>query len=148
MDIKVGAHCRYQIRYHLVWGVKFRRKILLANRTAYLKRILQEICEANDWQLEAVGTDEDHVHVFVGAHPKTAPASMVQVLKSKTARELFIKFPEIKKYLWGGAVWSVGYYIRTVSDGPLEGVIKAYVEKQGEHRAADRGKPYQLKLVP
>ena len=148
MEVKVGAHCRYQIRYHIVWGVKFRRKILLANRVSYLKRVLQEICEAYDWQLEAVGTDEDHVHVFVGAHPKTAPASLVQVLKSKSARDLFIKFPEIKKYLWGGAVWSVGYYIRTVSDGPLEGVIKTYVEKQGQHQPAGQAKLYQLKLVP
>ena len=148
MEVKVGAHCRYQIRYHIVWGVKFRRKILLANRVSYLKRILQEICESYDWQLEAVGTDEDHVHVFVGAHPKTAPASLVQVLKSKSARDLFIKFPEIKKYLWGGAVWSVGYYIRTVSDGPLEGVIKTYVEKQGQHQPAGQAKLYQLKLVP
>src|ERR1039458_2814810 len=132
MEVKVGAHCRYQIRYHLVWGVKFRRKILFANRTTYLKLILEDICESYDWDLEAVGTDQDHVHVFVGAHPKTAPATLVQTLKSKSAKALFIKYPEIKGFLWGGAVWSVGYYIRTGSDGPLEQVIKAYIEHQGQ----------------
>ena len=147
MEVKVGAHCRYQIRYHIVWGVKFRRKILLKNRTHYLKRVLMEICQAYDWTLEAIGTDEDHVHVFVGAHPKTAPALLVQVLKSKSARALFAEYPEVKRFLWGGAMWSIGYYVRTVSDGPLEGVIKAYVEHQGEHRPA-QAKPYQLTLVP
>ena len=147
MDVQVGAHCRYQIRYHVVWGVKFRRKILLANRSQYLKRVLEEICQAYDWELEAMGTDEDHVHVFVGAHPKTAPAMLVQTLKSKSARAVFAEFPEVKQFLWGGALWSVGYYIRTVSDGPLEGIIKAYVEQQGTHRPT-RAKPYQLKLVP
>jgi putative transposase len=104
MEVKVGAHCRYQIRYHIVWGVKFRRKILLAHRTHYLKQILTEICQAYDWTLEAMGTDEDHVHVFVGAHPKTAPAQVVQILKSKSARALFVKFPEVKQFLWGGDV--------------------------------------------
>ena len=147
MEVKVGAHCRYQIRYHLVWAVKFRRKVLLAHRAAYLKLILQDICESYDWDLEAVGTDQDHVHVFVGAYPKTAPATLVQTLKSKSAKALFIKYPEIKEFLWGGAVWSVGYYIRTVSDGPLEHVIKAYVEHQGQHRSKPH-EPYQLKLVP
>ncbi len=147
MEVKVGAHCRYQIRYHLVWGVKFRRKVLLVHRSQYLKRILADICTAYDWELEAVGTDEDHVHVFVGAHPKTAPAMLVQTLKSKSARALFVEFPEVKQFLWGGAMWSVGYYIRTVSDGPLEQVIKTYVEQQGQHRPA-QVKPYQLKLVP
>lgn len=147
MEVKVGAHCSYQIRYHLVWGVKFRRKILLSHRTAYLKLILQDICTAYDWKLEAMGTDEDHVHVFVGAHPKTAPAKLVQILKSKSARALFIKFPEVKQFLWGGAMWSVGYYIRTVSDGPLEGVVKSYVENQGKHLPTG-AKTYQLKLVP
>jgi hypothetical protein len=92
-------------------------------------------------------TDEDHVHVFVGAHPKIAPARLVQILKSKSAQALFTEFPEVKQFLWGGAMWSVGYYVRTVSDGPLEGVIKAYVEDQGKHRPAAL-KPYQLKLVP
>ena len=92
-------------------------------------------------------TDADHVHVFIGAHPKTAPAAVLRILKSKSTKAFFIKFPEIKQYLWGGAVWSVGYYIRTVSDGPLEQVIKAYVEHQGQSHPTE-GRPYQLKLVP
>ncbi len=147
MDVQIGAHCRYQIRYHLVWGVKLRRKVLLANRSQYLKRVLVEIAQAYDWELEAVGTDDDHVHVFIGAHPKIAPEKLVQILKSKSARALFVQFPEVKQFLWGGAMWSVGYYIRTVSDGPLEGVIKTYVEQQGKHRPT-QAKSYQLKLVP
>jgi len=147
MELKVGAHCRYQIRYHLVWGVKFRRKILLEHRAKRLKQILSDICSAYDWELEAMGTDADHVHAFVGAHPKTAPATVVQTLKSKSAIALFEEYPEIKNYLWGGAVWSIGYYVRTVSDGPLEHVIKAYVENQGQHHPKTL-KPYQLKLVP
>ena len=147
MELKVGAHCRYQIRYHIVWGVKFRRKILLNHRAKRLKQLLQGICTAYDWELEAMGTDEDHVHVFVGAHPKIAPAMMVQILKSKSAKALFEEYPEIKRYLWGGSVWSVGYYVRTVSDGPLDNVIRAYVENQGQNRPKNL-KPYQLKLVP
>ena len=73
----------------IVWGVKFRRKVLLNHRTAYLKLITQDICSAYDWTLEAMGTDQDHVHVNAYAHPKTAPAQLVQILKSKTAKAMF-----------------------------------------------------------
>ena len=147
MELQVGAHCRYQIRYHIVWGVKYRRKILFDHRAVFLKQTITDICLAYDWRLEALGTDQDHVHLFVGAHPKDAPAKLIQILKSKSAKAFYDQFPEIKQYLWGGAVWSVGYYIRTVSDGPLESVIKAYVEQQGQHHPISTRK-YQLKLVP
>lgn len=96
MELKVGAHCRYQIRYHLVWGVKYRRKILLDHRTLFLKQLLSDICTAYDWELEAMGTDQDHVHLFVGAHPKVAPATMVQVLKSKSARAQYGLNPKLR----------------------------------------------------
>ena len=91
-----------------------------------------------------MGTDTDHVHVFVGAHPGIAPAELVATFKSITARQMFKAFPDIKHYLWGGALWKIGYYIRTVSDGPLESTIEEYVRSQGNHPKLGN----QLKLVP
>lgn len=105
---------------------------------------MQQIAEKYEYQLEAVGVDKNHIHIFVGAHPAIAPARLIQTIKSISAREMFRRYPEIKKYLWGGALWSIGYYIRTVSDGPLEHVIKNYVKHQ--HIQGEKG--YQLRLVP
>ncbi len=74
---------------------------------------------------------------------------LVQILKSKSAKALFTTYPEITQFLWGGAVWSVGYYARTVSDGPLEHVIANYVQTQGQQRSTGAGhQDYQLRLVP
>lgn len=87
--------------------------------------------------------------MFAGAHPAVAPAKLIQVIKSITARELYKKYPEIKRFLWGGAVWAIGYYVRTVSDGPLDHVIKKYVNKQGQmDKTNKKRRRYQLKLVP
>lgn len=110
-----------------------------------------EIAQKYDFIVEAVGTDNNHVHVFAGAHPAISPASAVQKLKSISAREMFKKYPEIRKYLWGGAMWSIGYFIRTVSDGPLEYVIKKYIAKQGKvwgKENENEFKDKQLRLVP
>ena len=144
MELVSGAHCRYQIRYHVVWGVKYSHELLIASRAKYLKQVLSTIADNYDYTLVAVGTDEDHVHVFVGAQPEIAPAKLIQTLKSISAKQMFTAFPEIKKYLWGGALWRVGYYVRTVSDGPLEKTIEEYVVNQG--KLGKKGR--QLKLVP
>jgi putative transposase len=147
MDIEMGAHCRYQIRYHIVWKIKYSHKLLFGSRITFLKQTIQDIAERYDYNLEAVGIDENHIHIFIGAHPVTAPAKLIQVLKSITAREMFRRFPEVKQFLWGGSFWAIGYYIRTVSDGPLDRVIKNYVEEQNKDKKKSQ-KPYQLKLVP
>jgi putative transposase len=38
------------------------------------------------------------------------------LFKSVTARELFKKFLELKRELWGGEFWSDGYYLGTVGE--------------------------------
>ena len=142
-----GAHCRYQIRYHIVWKVKYSRHVLFGERVKFLKQIILNIAERYEYTIEAVGIDDNHVHVFAGAHPAIAPAKLIQVLKSISAREMFRRFPQIKHYLWGGALWAIGYYVRTVSDGPLDKVIKKYVEEQGGSFKTTQKKKYQLRLV-
>jgi putative transposase len=43
------------------------------------------------------------------------------------ARELFNRYPEIKKQLWCSEFWSDGGYIGTVGDVTAE-IIKNYIE--------------------
>lgn len=148
MELVKGSHCRYQIRYHIVWKVKYSRNIFFGDRVKYFKDLVSMISKRYEYNLEAVGVDKNHVHIFVGAHPSISPAKLVQTLKSITARELFKKYPDIKKYLWGGHLWAIGYYVRTVSDGPLDKVIKKYVDSQNKVRKTKKKRLYQLKLVP
>jgi len=61
-----------------------------------------------------IGNDEDHVHFLVQGIPKMPVSRIVQIIKSITARELFSKHPEIKKVLWGGNLWTSGFYANTV----------------------------------
>jgi putative transposase len=57
--------------------------------------------------------------------------SIVRIIKSLTARQIFQYFPDIKKELWGGNLWTSGYYANTVGQyGNME-VIRKYVENQG-----------------
>lgn len=106
--------------------------MLLDNsRIAQLKKIFSEIEKRYCFEFEAIGTDGDHVHVFVGAAPKYSPSRVMQILKSITAKQMFKAFPEIKKSLWGGEFWSDGGYIGTVGEGVTAEIIRDYIERQG-----------------
>jgi hypothetical protein len=60
-----------------------------------------------------------------------SPTSIMKMLKSLTAREIFQRHPEVKKILWGGAFWSSGYFVNTVSKFGDEKTISKYVRNQG-----------------
>ena len=116
----------------MVMCVKYRKQLLKpADYRRSLVSILREIGRRYWFEIEEVGTDGDHVHVFVGAAGRWAPSRIMQVLKSLTAREMFRAHPEIRESLWGGEFWSDGGYIGTVGEGTTEEIVKKYIQEQG-----------------
>jgi putative transposase len=69
----------------------------------------------------------------------------MQIIKSITARNLFKEFPEIRKQLWGGELWSDGGYIGTVGDGTTSDIIKNYVQNQGNQEEKQAYK--QMRII-
>jgi putative transposase len=119
MELRHAKNCVYKIRYHIVFCMKYRKKILNNDITNFLKNICSEIGERYSFEFDAIGCDGDHVHLFVGAAPKDSPSRVMQIIKSITARKIFKECPEIRKQLWGGELCSDGEYIGTVGDEQL-----------------------------
>ncbi len=116
----------------MVFCIKYRKKLLIDDdRIGFFKEICSEIGKRYWIKFDAMGTDGDHVHILLGAAPRYAPSNIMQIIKSISAKNIFKKYPEIKKQLWGGHFWSEGGYIGTVGDGVTAEIIKNYVEKQG-----------------
>ena len=145
MEILSASHTRYNIQYHFVWIVKYRKNLLYDNgRQKKLREIISEIGERYWFVVVSLATDGNHVHLFLRAAPRYAPAKIMNLVKGISAREMFKVFPEVKKVLWGGELWGDGYYVGTVGDGVTVDIIKQYIEKQGKatgHKSFD-----QLKL--
>jgi putative transposase len=128
--IKHARTCVYNINYHIVWSVKDRRKVLTSEIEHYLKDLFQKIAQEKEFEVAMMEVSEqDHIHVFASAHPKIAPSYIVKMLKGISARTLFLKFPQLKKRLWGGHLWNSSFYIETVGS-ISEDVIRKYIEKQ------------------
>ena len=63
--------CVCNINYHMVWSVKYRRKILNSEIEKYLKELVQQIAEDKGFTVHLFECGEgDHVHCFVSAPPK------------------------------------------------------------------------------
>ena len=53
-------------------------------------------------------------------------------IKSITAKRIFKIHPEIKEILWGGSLWTSGFYGNTVGQYANEEIIRKYVKNQGK----------------
>ncbi len=122
----------------MVLCIKYRKRLIYeSERIKFFNNVCEEIGKRYWFVFDAIGTDGDHVHIFIGAAPRYSPSRVMQIVKSITARELFKNYPEMKKQLWGGEFWSDGGYIGTVGDGVTADIIRDYVEKQGSMEEKD-----------
>lgn len=65
--------------------------------------------------IEALNTDEDHVHLQIEIPPNIAISDAVSKLKSASSRHLRSKFKFIREiYIEKDGIWSVGYFSSTV----------------------------------
>ena len=97
-----------------------------------IKQVCKDIEDRFYLLFETIGFDEDHVHFLVELLTTTySPAKIFQVVKSITARELFKKYPMIKRELYHGEFWSDGGYVGTVGEGINGDIIRNYIKNQG-----------------
>ena len=143
-ELKSAAHTRYSLWYHIVWIVKYRKELISGKaRRDKLVEILRGIGERYWFEIERVGIEGNHVHVFMGAAPRYSPAHVVKILKSISAREMFRAFPEMQDQLWGGELWGDGYFVRSVGDKVTEEVIRKYIDRHNQEVGRT---PEQLEL--
>ena len=114
----------------MVWIPKYRKMVLKGRIAERLKEIFQEIAERYEFEIDTMEVMEDHVHLFLSAPPRCAPAEVVQIMKSISAKIVFQEFPKVKEELWGGELWNNGYFVRSTGDKVTSEVIRKYIRYQ------------------
>lgn len=107
---------------------KYRRVIFDAEVDVVLKDVCLEIEKCYQIKFLEIGTDEDHVHFLVQSVPTYSVTKIMTMIKSISAREMFRRCPKVKKALWGGEMWTDGYYAGTVGKNGNEEMIGKYVK--------------------
>ena len=124
--------CVYNINYHVVWSVKYRRKILDAEVESFLKDTAMQIADDKGFTLHLFEVGEcDHIHCFLSAPPKLSITTIVKYLQGITGRKLFEIYPQLRSKLWKGELWNHSYYVETIGSVSEEN-IRRYIEKQSK----------------
>ena len=128
----------------MVFPAKYRKKIFDDAVDKTLKDVCLEISERYEIHFLEIGNDVDYVHFLVQSVPTLTVTRIVTIIKSITAREIYAKHKEVKKVLWGGNLWTSGFYANTVGQFANEDVIKKYIQNQGKD--VKYTKPHEAQL--
>jgi len=117
MSLRSFSHGYGESNYHLVLVPKYRRRIF---KDTYMvescKKLFQHIADEYGYNILALEIMCDHVHLFLEVHPTRSVSETFQLFKGVSARELFKRFPSLRRKLWGGHLWSRGKFFRSVGE--------------------------------
>ena len=124
-----GEHTTHRLKYHLVWIPKYRKRVLQGPLARRLYELLRQCSEVNDWPIDEVNVQIDHIHMLVQLPPSVSVSKAVQTFKGGTSRRIREEFPELEEFLWGESLWAVGFFAESVGQ-VTEGRIKLYIKNQ------------------
>lgn len=128
--IRHGRHCAFLLHAHLVFVTKYRRFCFTDRVLNLIEETCRNVCQDFDAELVSFEGEGDHVHLLVNYPPKVKLSRLVGSLKGVSSRYVREQnFPEVRKKLWGKALWSPSYFAGSCGGANLE-TIKQYIENQ------------------
>ena len=126
---QIGAQTKTDLKVHLVWVPKYRKKVLTGEVAIRARDILRQIAMEHEIDIVSGKVSSDHVHIFVSYRPNQDISKIVQWLKGISSRLLLSEFLHLKKQFWGRHFWARGYF--AVSSGNItDEMIQQYIEEQ------------------
>ena len=133
---KLGADTTTDLKVHLIWIPKYRKRVLTGPVAVRTRDILRQIAFEHEIEIITGKVSSDHVHMFIGYRPTQNISKIMQWLKGISSRMLLSEFPHLKKLFWGRHVWARGYL--AVSSGNItDEMIQQYIEEQEGEPVAD-----------
>ena len=97
----------------------------------YLKGAFSEILAVWRCELIEFGGEADHAHLLIAIHPALSISTLINNLKTASARRARNRFAEhLATFYWKPMFWHRAYYVGSVGSASLE-TVRAYVESQG-----------------
>lgn len=128
-SITYGRGYAYRIQYHIVWCTKYRKCVLYDEIERDFLNEIRNVANDYGFVIEAMECMPDHIHILINCSPQHFIPTLVKLMKGNSARQLFIKHPNLKSKLWDGHLWNPSYFVATVSENTSR-QIKEYINKQ------------------
>ena len=125
------SHAVFNIKLHIVFVTKYRRKTLTPEVLDYLKEAFSDCLTAWNCKLVEFGGEPDHVHLLIDIHPALDISVLINNLKTASARRTRNRFAEhIAKFYSKPLFWHRAYFVGSVGGATLE-TVRTYVDAQG-----------------
>ena len=127
MEYKSNNNIVYSNKYHVVWCVKYRRKLLTDIVSKRLKQIVLGVAVERNADLLEIETDKDHIHLLVEVDPQYGIHKLVKQMKGRSSRELRLEFTDCRSRV--PSLWTNSYFVSSVGGAPIA-QIKKYIQDQ------------------
>lgn len=117
----------FRCTYHVVWCVKYRRRLLTSDVEARLKQIAQQVADEKHCQILEMEADADHFHMMLGCDPQFGIHRLVKAIKGRSSRMLRQEFQQLRTRV--PTLWTNSYFVATVGGAPLA-MVKQYIASQ------------------
>jgi len=133
---RTGSHTKTDLRVHVIWIPKYRKKVLRGPVSIRVRDVLRQIAFEHEIEVFSGKVAEDHVHIFIGYRPTQNVSKIMQWLKGISSRILLQEYPHLKKQFWGRHLWARGYL--AVSSGNItDETIQKYIDAQDGEPVVD-----------
>jgi putative transposase len=96
-EYRKGSHTIYDLKYHIVWITKYRKKVMHGEIGLRLRELIKQTCETLEVQILKGHIAPDHVHLLVSVPPQIAVSDLIQRLKGRSARKMLDEFGELRR---------------------------------------------------
>jgi REP element-mobilizing transposase RayT len=126
---------------HLVFAVRYRKALIQKTWKDEFEKYITGIIQTYNHKLLAVGTQPDHIHIFIGYNVNHLIPDLVEEIKTSTGEWIKRKNLSTNKFAWQN-----GYGAFTHSRSQIDAVVK-YIMNQEKHHKKKRFKEEYLEIL-
>ena len=126
------SSCRYLLQIHLIFVVKYRKKLLIGSLNDDMLQKLFDISKRYDFEIKTMNSEIDHLHMLISMKPSISVSQIVRVLKQESTVYIWKKYKQLLKlHFWKEhTFWSDGYFVSSIGNAN-EKTIQKYIAEQG-----------------
>ena len=134
MDNRYNRHNRRKcsLKVHIVLVTKYRKRLFVNILAEAVKKRIYDICSKNKYDVIAMETDADHIHLLISYDATVRVCDIVKAIKQDTTFYLWQNYSNflIKHYWKKKIFWSDGYFACSIGE-VSSATIQRYIENQG-----------------
>ena len=134
------------MHYHVWFGTKYRRRILLGEVGAFVQLAFDQIASQHGLSLIERAAYVNHAHLLIRVADRSALSKAIQLLTGGSAYKTFRRYRELKLDGRTNHLWRQGYGFRPLSRSQIK-TVKQYIRTQKDRPEAFDA-PYVTKRTP